>query len=173
MTAHAHEHHDAAGHHAGHHEEAGHHDAAGPHDPKGTVKLYVTIFVALLVLTAATVAASYVELGRWHVPVAIGIAVFKALLVLLFFMHLLGGSRLQWLVVAAAGCFATIFVSLVGADYASRNWYLPTPTPLEVREWQPAELPPASKAAPSPAATGEATRAAAAPSETVSPEASP
>jgi cytochrome c oxidase subunit 4 len=137
------------------------------------VKLYVTIFVALLALTAVTVAASFIHLGRWHVPVAIGIAAFKALLVLLFFMHLLGGSRLQWLVVAAAGCFATIFVSLVGADYASRNWYLPTPAPLEIREWQPAELPPASKGTATPSAIPEATRDAAAPAETVPPESKP
>jgi cytochrome c oxidase subunit 4 len=122
-----------------------HHDTASP-------TLYVTIFVVLVVLTAATVSASFVELGRWHVPVAIGIAVIKALLVLLFFMHLLGGSRLQWLVVATAACFATIFATLVGADYASRSWYLPPPAPLEVREWQPAELPPANKAAATPAA---------------------
>ncbi|MBX9789007.1 MAG: cytochrome C oxidase subunit IV family protein [Pirellulales bacterium] len=130
MSAHAHQQHDATGH----------------HDEAGSVKLYVTIFVALLVLTAATVAASNVPLGRWHIPVAISIAVIKALLVLLFFMHLLGGSRLQWLVVAAAGCFATIFVSLIGADYASRDWYLPPPAPLEQQIWQPAEIPPSAPA---------------------------
>ena len=146
MTARAHE-----------HPVTRHHDDASHHDEAGSVKLYVTIFVALLVLTAATVGASFAPLGDWHIPVAIGIAVFKALLVLLFFMHLLGGSRLQWLVVAAAGCFATIFVSLVGADYASRNWYLPNPTPLEVREWQPAELPPASKATVTPPTAPAAT----------------
>lgn len=151
MTAHAHEHHDEA----------------------GSVRLYVTIFVALLVLTAATVAASFAPLGDWHIPVAIGIAAIKALLVLLFFMHLLGGSRLQWLVVAAAGCFATIFVSLVGADYASRNWYLPNPAPLRVREWKPAELPPVSKAAAISPEAPAATRDSTAPAEAATHEAMP
>ncbi len=133
MSAHAHEHHDTA-----------------------SPTLYVTIFVVLVVLTAATVSASFVELGRWHVPVANGIAVIKAFLVLLFFMHLLGGSRLQWLVVATAGCFATIFATLVGADYASRSWYLPPPAPLEHQGWQPAELSATGKPASSPAAVAPA-----------------
>ncbi|MGD9646553.1 MAG: cytochrome C oxidase subunit IV family protein [Pirellulales bacterium] len=121
------------------------------HHHEASPKLYVTIFVALLILTAATVAASFVPLGVFHVPVAIGIAVVKAALVLLFFMHLLGGNRLFWLVLAASICFATIFASLIGADYVSRKWYLPNPAPLAEQPWRPADLSATGKPASSPA----------------------
>jgi cytochrome c oxidase subunit 4 len=45
------------------------------------------VCVTLLALTAATTAVAYVDLGRMNTPVALAIAVFKALLVIAFFMH--------------------------------------------------------------------------------------
>lgn len=58
--------------------------------------VYVAVFAALLVLTGATVAVSYLDLGLWNVAVAMLIASVKASLVALFFMHLKHEGRLVW-----------------------------------------------------------------------------
>ena len=69
------------------------------------VKLYGTIFAALLVLTLTTTGMAFVDLGSgWNVIVALAIAVGKALLVVLYFMHLRYSSRLTW-IFAGAGFF--------------------------------------------------------------------
>ena len=85
------------------------------------VRTYLGVFAALIVLTVATVAASHLDLGALNTPVALGIAVAKALLVILFFMHVKYGPRLIGLVVA--GAFFWLFHLLAGtaADYASRG----------------------------------------------------
>jgi len=51
-------------------------------------RVYVLVFVSLLILTAVTLWASGFPLGGWNVPVALLIASVKAALVSLFFMHL-------------------------------------------------------------------------------------
>lgn len=56
----------------------------------------ITVFVALLLLTAVTVLVSYVDLGLWNAVVAFLIASVKASLVALFFMHLKSEDRLVW-----------------------------------------------------------------------------
>ena len=58
-----------------------------------------TIFFSLMVLTAATVAVAFVNLGSLNFPVAIGIAITKATLVVLFFRHVLYSSRMTKMVV--------------------------------------------------------------------------
>ncbi len=58
--------------------------------------LYAVVWIALLVLTATTVAVSYVNLGVMNVVVALIIASVKAALVALFFMHLKYENKLVW-----------------------------------------------------------------------------
>jgi len=58
--------------------------------------VYVAVFAALLVLTGATVAVSYIDLGLWNVAVALLIASVKVSLVALFFMHLKHEGGLVW-----------------------------------------------------------------------------
>jgi cytochrome c oxidase subunit 4 len=84
--------------------------------------VYVVIFFSLLVGTAATIGASYLDLGVWNPVIAIAIAVCKATLVVLFFMHVRYSSRLTMLTVGA-GLFT--FMALIGmtlSDYISRAW---------------------------------------------------
>jgi len=85
------------------------------------VRTYLAVFAALLVLTGLTVFAATVDLGMWNTPVALAIAIVKALLVILFFMHVKYGSRLIW--VAAAAGFFWLLQLLAGtaADYMSRG----------------------------------------------------
>ena len=76
-----------------------------PHDHVVPVRTYILVFLALLVGTGVTVAASYVDLGIWNTPVAMLIAVTKAGLVVFFFMHLKYSPRLYWLWLGAAVFF--------------------------------------------------------------------
>ena len=60
------------------------------------IRIYLVVWGALVVLTAVTVAVSYVHLGLMNVVVALLVASVKASLVALFFMHLRYESRLVW-----------------------------------------------------------------------------
>ena len=85
--------------------------------------VYYSIFGALMVLTAITVAVAFTNLGALNFPVAIGIAITKATLVILFFMHVKYSSRLTKMIVGMAFFFLGILLLLTLTDYASRGWY--------------------------------------------------
>ena len=93
---------------------------AGHISPKST---YFTIFGALMVCTILTVTAAFINLGDLNFPVALTIAIFKATLVVLFFMHVKYGSKLTKLVVATAFFFLGIMLTLTLSDYLSRGWF--------------------------------------------------
>ncbi len=86
-------------------------------------KMYFVIFGALMVLTAITVFAANIDLGseKLNTIVALAIAVTKAMLVILFFMHVRYSSRLTWVVVAGGFLWLFIMVSLTLSDYLSRG----------------------------------------------------
>ena len=94
---------------------------SGHISPKST---YYAIFGALMVLTVVTVAVAFVNLGAFNFPVALGIAITKATLVILFFMHVKYSSRLTKLFVGMAFFFLFILFGLTMTDYLSRG--LPT-----------------------------------------------
>lgn len=83
---------------------------------------YFAVFAALMVLTALTVWAAYQHLGVWNTPVALAIAVAKALLVALIFMHLRSAPRLTILVIAASLLWLAILIVITVSDYATRPW---------------------------------------------------
>jgi cytochrome c oxidase subunit 4 len=85
------------------------------------VGIYIAVFLALLAGTGLTVWVSTLELGFWNTPVALAIAVTKAMLVILFFMHVKYSPRLVWITLGAA--FFWLFHMIIGtiADYLSRN----------------------------------------------------
>lgn len=85
-------------------------------------KSYYFTFVALLVLLALTVVAAMWDLGVWHFPTAITIAVAKAVLIAAFFMHVRHSAALIKLAVAAALLWLGILFTLSLADYLSRGW---------------------------------------------------
>ena len=86
--------------------------------PKST---YYTIFSILMGLTALTVFAAFHHLGVFNFPVALGIAITKATLVILFFMHAKYSSRLTKLFVGMSFFFLLILFSLTMTDYLSRG----------------------------------------------------
>jgi cytochrome c oxidase subunit 4 len=83
--------------------------------------VYYTIFSALMILTAITVAAAYVNLGQFNATVALGIATFKATLVILFFMHVKYSSHLTKLTVVTSFFFLAILLLETFMDYATRG----------------------------------------------------
>jgi len=92
---------------------------SGHISPKST---YITIFGALMVCTILTVMAAFINLGDLNFPVAITIAIFKASLVVLFFMHVKYASMLTKLIVGVAFFFLGIMLTLTFTDYLSRGW---------------------------------------------------
>jgi cytochrome c oxidase subunit 4 len=86
------------------------------------VSVYVGIFAALLVLTATTTAIAFVDLGPWNTVVALGIAVVKASLVVLFFMHLKYSPLLNRTVLVGGLFWLAIMIGLTLTDFATRGW---------------------------------------------------
>jgi len=84
-------------------------------------RTYFTVFALLMLFTATTVGVALIDLGRMNTVVALTIAVVKAVLVLLFFMHLRYSSRLTWLVVSAGMVWLMVLISLTMSDFLTRG----------------------------------------------------
>ena len=94
--------------------------------------IYVIILLLLLVGTASTVAASYFDLGEWHIApgltlfwnpvVALAIASAKMILVVLFFMHIKYSTRLTKLTVMAGFFMFLVLIGMTLSDYFTRAW---------------------------------------------------
>lgn len=89
-------------------------------------RVYYIVFLALMIGTGVTVAVAYLDLGFLNVAVALGIAVTKAVLVILYFMHVRYSTRLTWVIVSSGFFWLGILVALGLSDYLSRGW-LPLP----------------------------------------------
>ena len=84
---------------------------------------YLVIFGALMVLLFLTVVAAFViDLGKANILVALLIAVVKAALVVLWFMHVLYASRLTKIFVSAAFLWLAILFTFTFSDYLTRGW---------------------------------------------------
>jgi cytochrome c oxidase subunit IV len=84
---------------------------------------YVVIILILMVLTAATVIAAFINLGPFNIVVALGIATIKATLVVLFFMHAKYSPKRTKLVIIAGIFWLMIMLFMTMSDYASRIDY--------------------------------------------------
>jgi cytochrome c oxidase subunit 4 len=89
-------------------------------------RLYVGVFLALMVLTAATVWVATVDLGAFNNVVALTIAFTKALLVIAFFMHVRWAGKLVVLVVGSGFVWLCFLLLFTFSDYLSRGWSLIT-----------------------------------------------
>ena len=84
-------------------------------------KIYAAILGALLVCTLLTVGAALRDFGPWNIVIALAIATFKAVLVILFFMHaryIVGRTQL---VIIAGFFWLAIMLSLTLVDYGTRR----------------------------------------------------
>ena len=85
-------------------------------------KVYYLIFGALMALTVTTVAVAYFDLGATlNTVIALTIAVTKATLVILYFMHVRYSPRLTWVVICSGLLWLIIMIGLTLSDYLTRN----------------------------------------------------
>jgi cytochrome c oxidase subunit 4 len=89
--------------------------------------VYVAIFGALMVLTLITVAVAFVDLGNFNVLVAMTVAVIKATLVVLFYMHVKYASRTTKLVVISSLVWLGFLFCITLSDYLTRGWLMAPP----------------------------------------------
>ncbi|MBZ5567987.1 MAG: cytochrome C oxidase subunit IV family protein [Acidobacteriia bacterium] len=86
-------------------------------------KTYIVVWVALMALMVLTAGLSRIDLGEWSTVVAMVIAVIKALLVILFFMHVrYEDQKITWVVVIAGFFWLGILLALSMTDYLSRGY---------------------------------------------------
>ena len=85
-------------------------------------RVYYLIFAALMVGTYLTVQAAFIDLGPLNTVVALAIACAKAVLVVLFFMHVKYSTRLTWAVVVGSVFWLGILLALTFSDYLTRSW---------------------------------------------------
>ncbi len=90
-------------------------------DHKPSLRPYILVFAALMVLTAATVLVAKFDLGAANDIVALAIAVTKATLVVLFFMHVKYSTRLTKLTVIGSVLWLGFLIGVTMMDYASRR----------------------------------------------------
>ena len=86
--------------------------------------VYFAVFAALMVLTVVTYLAAQVHFGyeALNTIVALAIAVTKATLVILYFMHVKYSPRLTKLVVVSSVFWLIILLAMTMGDYATRHW---------------------------------------------------
>ena len=100
-------------------------------------KIYFAVFGALMVGTLLTVVAARFDFGAMNNVIAMTIAVTKAALVVLFFMHVRYGSRLNMVVVVSGFFWLAIMITLTLSDYKSREWLPRVTEPNEVHSSNP------------------------------------
>ncbi|HVZ60150.1 MAG TPA: cytochrome C oxidase subunit IV family protein [Terriglobales bacterium] len=87
------------------------------------LKTHFKVWIALMSLMVLTAFLSTIDLGSWGTPVALGIAVIKAMLVILFFMHVKYESqKITWVVVVAGFFWLGILLVFSLSDYLTRGW---------------------------------------------------
>lgn len=91
-------------------------------EPHVSVRTYVLIFAALMGLMFLTVFAAFLPLGHWAIVIALAIATTKALLVILYFMHVKFASPLVKVVVISGFVWFFIALGLTFTDYLTRPW---------------------------------------------------
>jgi cytochrome c oxidase subunit 4 len=85
-------------------------------------RTYYIIYAILLVCTYLTWQIALYDLGPLNTIAALVIAVFKAVLVVLFFMHVKYSTQLTWVVVLAGVFWLGILLTLTMSDYLTRGW---------------------------------------------------
>jgi len=90
--------------------------------PVSSVRTYVLVWLTLTIMTFVTFFVAQIDLGGWNIVVALLIAFFKMMLVILIFMNVKAESPLTKLFVGAGFFWMVLLLGQVAIDYISRNW---------------------------------------------------
>ena len=93
-----------------------------PHVYVTPMWIYIAVFLALAAGTLLTWWVSTQDFGDLNTPIALLIATTKAVLVILFFMHVIHSTRLTWVVIIASFLWLGVLFVLTFADYLTRMW---------------------------------------------------
>jgi cytochrome c oxidase subunit IV len=119
-------------------------------DPKAEARTYTLTLVVLLIFTAITVGASYIQFGSLNVVIALTIATIKATLVALFFMHLRHDKPVNAVIACAGFLFLGLFLLFTFLDVDTRDHLQPVnlkaPAPAAAAPATPAAAPAAAPA---------------------------
>ena len=85
-------------------------------------KLYVLVFLGLIIFTGLTYSIALINLGPFNAMVAIIIAMIKTMLVILFFMHVKYSPKMTKVTIISGFFFLLILIALSMTDYISRPW---------------------------------------------------
>lgn len=85
------------------------------------VRLYLAVWIGLMILTAITVGVAQVDFGPLNVVVAMAVATFKALLVVLFFMHLKYDKPFHAVALSIGVVFFGLLLGLTLLDVGTRT----------------------------------------------------
>ena len=104
-------------------------DDFDPKDPEAihhivTPKTYLSVYITLLIATGLTTGAAFIDLHEFNPILALAIACFKAVIVILFFMHVFFQSKLIKMTVAAGFFTFLVLIIMTLSDYMSRAWGL-------------------------------------------------
>lgn len=106
------------------------HDAANVTNPEHAEhhiigpKIYLRVYITLLIFTGLTVWAAFIDLHIFNPIIAVAIACIKAVIVILFFMHVYFQSKLIKLTVVSGFLTFLILITMTLSDYISRAWGL-------------------------------------------------
>ncbi len=131
---------DASAHIDSHGDGHGHGDGEFAHP--ASISMLLSVFFALLALTILTVWQSTLDIGAAEIWVTMGIATFKAGLVILFFMHLLWDKPLNAIVFLSSIIFVALFLGFTLMDAQGYH------STIEIKDTLEASLPPAPASAP-------------------------
>jgi cytochrome c oxidase subunit 4 len=81
----------------------------------------MTVFLALMVLLVLTVAVAFMHLGTFGPLIMLTIAVTKAVIIILWFMHVRYGSRLTQVFVGGAFIWLALLIIFTMSDVLSRE----------------------------------------------------
>ena len=84
------------------------------------IRVYLTIFVVLMLFTAITTAVAFVDLGPLNNVIMMSIAVTKATLVVLYFMHVRYSGKVVWLLAGSGFLWLALMIVMTMSDVMTR-----------------------------------------------------
>ena len=100
------------------------HIGHAPAHHQSPLSVYFMVFGALMILTVLTVWVSRIDLGAMNTAVAMTIAIAKATVVILWFMHVIHSPKMTWIVVVSSFLWLGVLFALTFSDYLTRHWSL-------------------------------------------------